>query len=204
MNGRKKQINCKTTMKSLVLTRRRRSLLLLVLVVVATNWYSSNQHTAVAAAAAATTATNDVLQQQQQRSRNTRRRRRRNLTKCGTLDACFLVNIATKTEIRLTVDGAEASTTTTTSNNNVYYPSDTPAASKYNIRCDTVGTIHKVSYKFSTIDRIEYGAPWFMGGDDSGRVSFGLLPAVGVSSHHDLLCQWQFVLVRDLTTHQFI
>jgi hypothetical protein len=86
-----------------------------------------------------------------------KRRDLQTTAKCGALDACYLVNIATKTEVRLLPSPSS----------NVY----NAVAQKFSIRCDTVGPINYVSYKFATVDRIEYRAPWYMSGDDAGRVS---------------------------------
>lgn len=91
-------------------------------------------------------------------STNRIRRGLQTTAKCGALDACYLVNIATKTEVRLLPSPSS----------NVYHA---VVGQKFSIRCDTIGPINYVSYKFATIGRIEYRAPWYMGGNNNaGRV----------------------------------
>jgi hypothetical protein len=93
--------------------------------------------------------------------RDLRKRIRRDLqttANCGALDACYLVNIVNKAEVLLLPSPA----------NNVYHA---VAGQKFSIRCDTVGRINYVSYRFATVGRIEYRAPWYMGGNSAGRVS---------------------------------
>lgn len=77
---------------------------------------------------------------------------------CGSIKGCFLVSLDNKGIPEVKLGGS------------VSYD---PSVAEYSVRCDTEGTINKVTFQYPNGEKsehVEWAMPWWMRGDSGGRI----------------------------------